>query len=131
MIKMELHCLPLLPHHISNPFQRSHSVLFQFQINFIPFFSSSLIFYLIRLNHSSSEVSFWLAFFFFICTFMLLVQALITSWLLSSAQTFPFHPTFLFLFVFVFFFFSFHPIFHCLSVVFYQAIFLKPAITVS
>ena len=102
---MELHCLPLLPHHISNPFQRSHSVLFQFQVNFVPFFSSSLIFYLIRLNHSSSEVSFWLAFFFFfICTFMLLVQALITSWLLSSAQTFPFHPIFLFLFVFVFFF---------------------------
>ena len=115
MIKTELHCLPLLPHHISNPFQRSHSVLFQ--VNFVPFFSSSLIFYLIRLNHFFFWSIFLVGIFFFICTFMLLVQALITNWLLSSAQTF------------LIFLISLFPIFHCLSIVFYKAIFLRPAIS--
>ena len=125
---MELHCLPLLPHHISNPFQRSHSVLFQFQVNFVPFFSSSLIFYLIRLNHSSSEVSFWLAFFFFYLHFYVtssgpnykLTSLLCSDFSISSYISF-----------FVCFCFFFISPYISLSQHFYQAIFLKPAITVS
>lgn len=90
MLKMELHCLPLLPHPISNLFQRSHSVQFQFQVISVPSFSSSLVFYLIRLNRFFFWSVFLVGIFFFICACMLPVQALIISWRLSSPQTFHF-----------------------------------------